>query len=118
MVPSRPAIDVCIEGNICDSTARVAADIVEDGTPVFVVQQRFDPAKDQWDAFEDRKKSEYSPGNAADLDPEWQLEKGYFCICTCGVIVTVRWRVRGDDIPGTDSSDVDSKEQKKKKYRR
>ena len=56
MVPGRPAVDVCIEGNICDSTARVAADIVEDGTPVFIVQQLFDPAKDQRAEF-DRPKT-------------------------------------------------------------
>ena len=61
MVSDRPAVDVCIKGNICDSTAGMAADIIKDSAPVFVVQQRFDPAKDQRDAFEDRKKSEYSP---------------------------------------------------------
>jgi len=91
MVPGRPAVDVCIEGNICDSTARVAADIVEDGTPVFVVQQLFDPAKDQRAEFDRPKTGEYNPDDPACLDPERNLEERHVGICAGGVIGT-GWR--------------------------
>jgi hypothetical protein len=118
MVFDRPPINGSIEGNIRDSTSRVAADVLKDGAAVFIVQQFLDPAKDERDTFEESETTECSPDNAADLDPERQLKEQYFFICACGVIVTIRRWVGCDDIPGTNSSDIDGEKQKKKKYRR
>jgi hypothetical protein len=87
----RPSVDGSIEGNIRDSTTRVAADVLKDGTAFFIFQQFLNPAKDQRAEFDRPKAGNNDADNLTRLYPEWELEERYVGIRT-GRVIGSGWR--------------------------